>query len=110
MLTVIFEFEPVADRRQDYLDFAAALGTELENIDGFISIERFESLTQPGKLLSISFWRESLQKSYLIHRAEKSPEYENEDKNAFRLCKNRDIFYAKSLSLDPLIFMALIFR
>ena len=58
MLAVIFEFEPVADRRQDYLDFAAALGPELEHIDGFVSIERFESLTQPGKLLSISFWRD----------------------------------------------------
>ncbi len=58
MLAVIFEFEPVADRRQDYLDFAAALGPELETIDGFISIERFESLKQSGKLLSISFWRD----------------------------------------------------
>jgi heme-degrading monooxygenase HmoA len=58
MLAVIFEFEPVVDRRQDYLDFAAELGPELEAIDGFISIERFESLSQPGKLLSISFWRD----------------------------------------------------
>ncbi|MDH3762725.1 MAG: antibiotic biosynthesis monooxygenase [Gammaproteobacteria bacterium] len=58
MLAVIFEFEPVAERRQDYLDFAAALGPELETIDGFISIERFESLSQPGKLLSLSFWRD----------------------------------------------------
>jgi heme-degrading monooxygenase HmoA len=58
MLAVIFEFEAVADRRQDYLDFAADLGPALKTIDGFISIERFESLTQPGKLLSISFWRD----------------------------------------------------
>ena len=58
MLAVIFEFEPVADRRQDYLDYAAALGAELESIEGFISIERFESLTRPGKLLSVSFWRD----------------------------------------------------
>jgi len=58
LLAVIFEFEPVAERRQDYLDFAAALGPELEGIDGFISIERFESLTQPGRLLSVSFWRD----------------------------------------------------
>ena len=58
MLAVIFEFEPVAERRQDYLDFAADLGQELTTIDGFISIERFESLSQPGKLLSISFWRD----------------------------------------------------
>ena len=58
MLAVIFEFEPVADKRQDYLDFAAMLGPELASIDGFISIERFESLTRAGKLLSISFWRD----------------------------------------------------
>jgi heme-degrading monooxygenase HmoA len=58
MLAVIFEFEPVAARRQDYLNFAAELGQQLETIDGFISIERFESLTQPGKLLSLSFWRD----------------------------------------------------
>lgn len=58
MLAVIFEFEPEAERRQDYLDFAAALGSELEHIDGFISIERFESLSSPGRLLSISFWRD----------------------------------------------------
>jgi len=43
MLAVIFEFEPAADRRQDYLDFAVELGQELEAIDGFISIERFEA-------------------------------------------------------------------
>lgn len=58
MLAVIFEFEPITDRKQEYLNFAAELGPELDNIDGFISIERFESLTQPGKLLSISFWRD----------------------------------------------------
>lgn len=58
MLAVIFEFEPVPERRQDYLDFAAALGTELEDIDGFISIERFESLSRPGRLLSLSYWRD----------------------------------------------------
>ena len=58
MFTVIFEFEPVAERRQDYLDFAAALAAELETIDGFISIERFESLSRPGRLVSISYWRD----------------------------------------------------
>lgn len=58
MLAVIFELEPVAERRHDYLQFAAQLGQELDAIDGFISIERFESLAQPGKLLSLSFWRD----------------------------------------------------
>ena len=58
MLAVIFEVEPEAGRRQDYLDIAARLRPELEKIDGFISIERFESLTNPGKVLSLSFWRD----------------------------------------------------
>jgi heme-degrading monooxygenase HmoA len=55
---VIFEVVPEPERRQDYLDIAARLRPELEKIDGFVSIERFESLTQPGKILSLSFWRD----------------------------------------------------
>ena len=58
MHAVIFEVEPAPERRQDYLDIAARLRPELERIDGFISVERFESLTQPGKILSLSFWRD----------------------------------------------------
>ena len=58
MIAVIFEFEPSAGRRDDYLELASALRPELESIDGFVSIERFESLANPGKLLSLSFWRD----------------------------------------------------
>lgn len=58
MHAVIFEVEPAEGRRQDYLDIAARLRPELEKIDGFLSIERFESLTAPGKILSLSFWRD----------------------------------------------------
>ena len=58
MHAVIFEVEPAPGRRQDYLDIAARLRPELERIDGFISVERFESLSQPGKILSLSFWRD----------------------------------------------------
>lgn len=58
MIAVIFEFEPADGRRNDYLEHAAALRPHLDTIDGFISIERFESLAQPGKLLSLSFWRD----------------------------------------------------
>ncbi len=58
MIAVIFEAWPHAQRREDYLQMAAALRAELERMDGFISIERFESLSQPGKLLSLSFWRD----------------------------------------------------
>lgn len=58
MIAVIFEFLPNSERRSDYLDTAALLKPELEKIDGFISVERFESLTEPGKLLSLSFFRD----------------------------------------------------
>lgn len=58
MIAVIFEVVPHPDRRADYLDTAAALKPLLERIDGFVSVERFESLTQPGKILSLSFWRD----------------------------------------------------
>jgi heme-degrading monooxygenase HmoA len=58
MIAVIFEVEPAKGERQTYLDLAAALRPELERIDGFVSIERFESLTRSGKLLSLSFWRD----------------------------------------------------
>jgi heme-degrading monooxygenase HmoA len=58
MIAVIFEVWPKPERRQEYLDIAAALRPQLEQIDGFISIERFESLSEPGKLLSLSFFRD----------------------------------------------------
>jgi heme-degrading monooxygenase HmoA len=58
MIAVIFEVEPDPAYRQDYLDTAAALRAELEAMDGFMSVERFESLAQPGKILSLSFWRD----------------------------------------------------
>jgi heme-degrading monooxygenase HmoA len=58
MHAVIFEVEPEPDHLQDYLDIAARLRPELEKIDGFISIERFKSLSQDGKILSLSFWRD----------------------------------------------------
>jgi heme-degrading monooxygenase HmoA len=60
MIAVIFEVWPKSDKRQKYLDLAAALRPILERIDGFISIERFESLTEPGKILSLSFFRDEL--------------------------------------------------
>jgi heme-degrading monooxygenase HmoA len=58
MIAVIFEVRPHADGRQEYLELAAGLRPLLEGVDGFISIERFQSLTDPGKLLSLSFWRD----------------------------------------------------
>jgi heme-degrading monooxygenase HmoA len=58
MIAVIFEFTPAQGRKQDYLDLAAGLGAEVKDFDGFISIERFESITAPGRFVSISFWRD----------------------------------------------------
>jgi heme-degrading monooxygenase HmoA len=58
MIAVIFEVWPAPGERDHYLDLAARLRPELDLIDGFVSIERFESLAEPGKLLSLSFWRD----------------------------------------------------
>ena len=58
MIAVIFEVEPAEGKRHAYLNTAAKLRAQLEAMDGFISVERFESLTTPGKLLSLSFWRD----------------------------------------------------
>ena len=58
MIAVIFEVTPAAGRKDAYLDAAARLKPLLEKMDGFISIERFESLTNPGKVLSLSIWRD----------------------------------------------------
>jgi heme-degrading monooxygenase HmoA len=58
MIAVIFEVWPASGRRDDYLGIAASLREDLNASDGFISVERFESITEPGKLLSLSFWRD----------------------------------------------------
>ena len=58
MIAVIFEVWPAQGRKDDYLGIAAALRADLDRVDGFISIERFHSLSDPGKLLSLSFWRD----------------------------------------------------
>jgi heme-degrading monooxygenase HmoA len=58
MIVVIFEVTPKSGRAQDYFDLAAELRSELEKIDGFISVERFESRTEEGKYLSLSVWRD----------------------------------------------------
>lgn len=58
MIAVIFEVEPSAEGHATYLQTAASLRERLEAMDGFISVERFESLSTPGKLLSLSFWRD----------------------------------------------------
>jgi heme-degrading monooxygenase HmoA len=56
MIAIIFEVEPAEGREDDYLAIAAALRAELESQPGFVSVERFRSITNPAKLLSLSFW------------------------------------------------------
>lgn len=58
MIAVIFELQPHEHARSRYFDMAAALRPELEAIDGFISVERFESVSRPGHFVSLSFWRD----------------------------------------------------
>lgn len=59
MIAVIFEVEPAPGQREAYLDVAAGLAPGLAEIDGFVSVERFESLSRPGRILSLSFWRDA---------------------------------------------------
>ena len=56
MFAVIFEVEPEKECAQKYFDLAAELRPELEKIDGFISVERFSSMYNENKYLSVSFW------------------------------------------------------
>ncbi len=72
MLAVIFEVWPASGRQEDYLKLAAAMRAEVERIDGFISVERFQSLYEEGKLLSLQFWRDEAAlkewRNHLQHR------------------------------------------
>jgi len=72
MIAVIFEFTPAEGRLPDYFDLVAQLKPELDQADGFVSLERFESITTPGKFVSLQFWRdeESVQKwrNVQLHR------------------------------------------
>jgi len=58
MIAVIFEFTPAEGRFPEYMELVATLKADLEKADGFISLERFESITSKGKFLSLQFWRD----------------------------------------------------
>jgi heme-degrading monooxygenase HmoA len=58
MIAVIFEVETNPGEQRTYLDWAAQLRPMLDDVDGFISVERFQSLANPGRMLSLSFWRD----------------------------------------------------
>lgn len=72
MFVVIFEVEPRPERHQEYLQIATELKSELERIDGFISVERFSGIHNKGKILSLSYWRdeESILKwrTHILHQ------------------------------------------
>jgi heme-degrading monooxygenase HmoA len=56
MVAVIFEVIPAEGKAEEYLNIASDLGEALQHTDGFISIERFRSVVNPEKFLSLSFW------------------------------------------------------
>jgi len=88
MYAVIFEVEAKEGRAQRYFDLAAQLRPELEKIDGFISIERFESLTNKGKYLSLSFWRDQQAiKAWRTHMGHQMAQREGKESvfSAFRI-------------------------
>ncbi|HJA07813.1 MAG TPA: antibiotic biosynthesis monooxygenase [Candidatus Mailhella merdigallinarum] len=55
-IVVLFEVTPTAEGRQRYLELAASLKKLLAEAKGFIRAERFSSLTEEGKLLSMNLW------------------------------------------------------
>jgi heme-degrading monooxygenase HmoA len=72
MIAVIFESWPAEGKMQTYLDLGAKLGPQLEKVDGFISIERFQSVADPRKLLALSIWRDEAAvdafRNWQVHR------------------------------------------
>lgn len=77
MIAVIFELEPRPGAAPRYFEIAAALKVELESIDGFLSVERYESLARPGRYLSLSFWRdEAAVRSWRCHAMHRQAQQE----------------------------------
>src|SRR3954452_10534032 len=84
MIAVIFEVWPADGHVNDYLAIATSLRADLSEIDGFISVERFQSLTEPGKLLSLSIWRdEEAIKRWRTHSKHRESQREGR-RNVFR--------------------------
>lgn len=80
MIAVIFEVQPRVQRAPRYFEIAAAMRAELERIDGFISVERYECLTTPGSFLWLSFWRdEATVRTWRNHAAHRAGQQEGRD-------------------------------
>ena len=82
MFAVIFEVQPKAERRDDYLDLAKALKPKLEVIDGFIDVERYESKRTEGRMLSLSIWRD--EKAVVRWRTQ-APHHSAQEKGRFEI-------------------------
>ena len=92
MYVVIFEVKPTAGGKDEYLDIASRLRRELETVDGFIAIERFESLAQPGKILSLSTWRDE---TAIRRWRERAPHQEAQEKGRTALFEHYRIRVAE---------------
>ena len=80
MIAVIFELEPRESETARYFEIAGALRPELEKIDGFVSVERFESVTRPGHFLSLSIWRdEEAVRRWRCHALHRNAQREGRD-------------------------------
>jgi heme-degrading monooxygenase HmoA len=80
MIAVIFELEPREGESARYFEIAGALRPVLEKIDGFVSVERFESVTRPGHFLSLSIWRdEEAVRRWRCHAMHRSAQREGRD-------------------------------
>ncbi len=71
-IVVLFEVTPTKEGMEKYLELASMLKPMLSGFDGFISAERFQSLNNEGKLLSMNVWEneEAIEKwrNTLSHR------------------------------------------
>lgn len=80
MIAVIFELEPKPGAQGRYFELAGDMRTMLEGIDGFISVERFQSVTTPGRFVSLSFWRdEAAVQAWRCHGAHRGAQREGRD-------------------------------
>ena len=101
MIAVIFEVQPATEGRDRYLALAAALKPELERMDGFISIERFQSLADPARLLSLSFWRdEAAVRAWREHEAHRAAQDEGRT-SVFTDYRLRVAAVLRDYGLDP---------
>ena len=82
MFAVIFEVQPKPERRDDYLDLAKALKPQLEAVDGFIDVERYQSSRTKGRMLSLSIWRDD---KAVVRWRTQAPHHSAQEKGRFEI-------------------------